>query len=420
MKKSLAVIFAVSTFLSSTTAFASYTDVKGVGKYDEAIDFITQEKVVSGYDDGTYKPEKFLNRAEFAKILTKAFTNGDDEIYAANCFKDVAGDAWYSKYVCFLKANQYVKGYEDNTFRPDQEITMPEALKIMLEIFKVDYDKNATPWYKDIVDVASKGNFIPLDFMSFDQHVTRGQMADMTTRYMKFIKGAAGKADPADNDLSFLNDYLGFLKDYKVTYDSLVNNENIEDKARDFDKNYSKNKAMQFEMIQDIAGNNLQTALFSADATENTDISCAKDYFYGNFSLALLGPKNYSRDRVLSKIDLGEKTVFPMGAIHYVNMSYEGANAQPWLVLEEYGDCNGNLFTFYTPDYIYGNLKPATFSGQTDNKIYAQSFKDISFDLYAFTYKYYDNSKAKYFTKSYFYDWNKKEFIEGNGNPISK
>lgn len=411
MKKSLALVITILSVVSSTTAFASYSDVKGAGKYDEAIDFITQEKVVSGYEDGTYKPDKFLNRAEFAKILSNAFTTGNDDTYSRNCFKDIPANAWYSKYVCFLKANQWVKGYDDGTFRPDQEITMTEALKIMLSIFNINYDKNTDPWYRGLVDVASKWNLISLDFTSFDQHVTRGQMADMTTRYMKHNEGALLKSSPADVDLSYLNDYLGFLKDYKVTYDSLSNNEDIDAAARDFNKNYGKKKAMQFEMIQDITGNNLQTALFSDDALENTDISCAKDYLYGNFSLALLGPKVYSRDRVLSKIDLGEKTLFPMGAIHYVNMSYEGATAQPWLVLEEYGDCNGNLFTFFTPDYIYGNLKPATFSGKTDNKIYAQSFKDISFDLYAFTYKYYDNAQAKYFTKSYSYDSNKEEFF---------
>lgn len=410
MKKILSFIFTVLLFISSSSAFASYSDVKGTGKYDEAIDFITQENIVSGYDDGTYRPETFLNRAEFAKILTKAFTNGDNEIYAKNCFKDVTAKAWYSKYVCFLKLNQYVKGYDDNTFRPEQKITMPEALKIMLGIFKIDYDKNSTPWYKGIVDVASEGNFISLDFTSFDQYVTRGQMADMTTRYMKFIRGAAGKSSSAENDLSFINNYLGFLKDYKVTYDSLLSHTDIDKEARDFSKLSKDKVAAQFEQLKDADGNDLQTALFSNNAKENKDISCAKDYLFGDFSLALLSTKNGARDQVLSQIDLGEITVSPMGAVHYVNMSYKGSKDQPWIILEEYGNCNGNLFTFYLPDYTHGVLKPAKFSDHKETSIYAQSFKDITFDLYAFTYKYYDNSKAAYIERSYIWDGGAKEF----------
>jgi len=285
----------------------------------------------------------------------------------------------------------------------------------MLSIFNINYDKNTDPWYRGLVDVASKWNLISLDFTSFDQHVTRGQMADMTTRYMKHNEGALLKSSPADVDLSYLINYLGFLKDYAVTYDSLAKHVNVEDSARNFDKLYGSEKtAGETKSFKDVDGNDLKIGLYNTGKlTEGAPSSCNASYGTGNYSLAITNKDN----KILSYLDLGQREISDaMGAdgIHYFDMTYEGSQAKPWFILEEYGSCNGNLFSFFIPDYIHGTLKPVKFSDQNENKIFAQSFKDITFDLYAITYKYYDNSQAKYLTKSYSYDSNKGEFVPAN------
>lgn len=228
MKKCLIVF--VSFLLSTLTVFAIaisgtvitpssyYNDINSSHKYFEAIEYITKENIVNGYEDGTYKPDKLLNRAELLKILMEA--NYDDSDFAGysavSCFNDVPADQWFTKYICAAKAAGIVEGYSDDTFRPANKISLVEALKITLKTFGYDYGPS-NPWYKSVVEEASERNFIPLDFVAFDNDVTRGQMADMITRMLLYV--LQGNA---------LSEYLDEKSSYKVTYQSLLTNDYVE------------------------------------------------------------------------------------------------------------------------------------------------------------------------------------------------
>ncbi len=170
---------------------------------------------MSGYPDGTYKPENVLNRAELLKIVVEAVYEDEFEPYAnSNCFDDVPVGEWYTQYVCFAKDMGIVVGYSGNEFKPETSINFVEALKISMEVFDYNYEES-DPWYKGFVDEAAERNFIPLEFASFDQYMNRGQMADMITRILKF-------------QAAELDDYLGKFMDFKVTYDSLAGGVDVE------------------------------------------------------------------------------------------------------------------------------------------------------------------------------------------------
>jgi hypothetical protein len=177
-------------------------------KYEEAIWYVYYNGIVNGYDDGSYKPDNTINRAELLKIIIEAvFSDEFEEYDNTDCFNDVPSSEWYTKYVCFAKAEGIVEGYSGNMFKPTQEISFVEALKIAMIGFNYDFEED-NPWYKDIVIKASELNFIPLDVTQFNQDFSRGQMAELITRILKSRRGE-------------LEEYLGDSYDEVMTYEDL-------------------------------------------------------------------------------------------------------------------------------------------------------------------------------------------------------
>lgn len=208
-------IIAPSVLALSPVQSDYYTDVMSGYRYFDAVEFVSGEGIVSGYPDGTYDPEKLLNRAELLKIVIEAEYDDEFEAYSnSSCFDDVEAGEWFTSYVCFAKDEGFVVGYDDNTFRPSDYINLVEAVKISMEVFDYEY-LETDPWYKGPVDVAADGNFIPLDFISFDQFMDRGQMADLITRILK-------------SESEELSDYLGMWTPYVVTYENLDSNAKTE------------------------------------------------------------------------------------------------------------------------------------------------------------------------------------------------
>jgi len=190
-------------------------------KYHDAVMYVYDNGMVSGYPDGSYKPNKVINRAELLKIIIEA--NYDEQSFGSfaseSCFSDVKPGLWYTKYVCFAKMQGIVKGYSDKTFKPAQEINFVEALKIATIAFGHDY-KGGDPWYKPTVDYAASMNIVPLDVVAFDQKFSRGQMAELISRMLKYQEGQ----DAFDT-------FVGDLLNYKVTYNTIKAGLNVEDVA---------------------------------------------------------------------------------------------------------------------------------------------------------------------------------------------
>lgn len=232
MKKIISLSMAIISFaflaniaLGLSPVKKIFSDVTGETKYATAIEFLKYGKIVEGYSDGEYKPEKLLNRAEFLKILEDLIAEeGIDPKFAKKeCFTDVKADEWYTEYICYAKETGVVSGYEDGTFKPEQTINLVEALKITLKAFGYEY-KQTNTWYKGLVEVASYMNIIPPDFTSFSQKVNRGQMAELATRIKKY------DLDQLDE---FLDDEYDGLPSPTVTYDTLEEGIDVENEDED-------------------------------------------------------------------------------------------------------------------------------------------------------------------------------------------
>lgn len=108
-----------------------FSDVPSDHKNLQAIIYLREHGVINGYEDGTFKPGNYVNRAELLKILVGGKGIQPDAAAYNNCFPDVKDD-WYARYVCYAKAEGWVGGYQDGTFKPEKTINKVEALKMLL------------------------------------------------------------------------------------------------------------------------------------------------------------------------------------------------------------------------------------------------------------------------------------------------
>lgn len=99
--------------------------------YSDEINFAVSKGFISGYSDGTFKPNQGITRAEFAQMIAVFVKDGYP---GSSNFKDVKGH-WASNAIDQLYGNKNIKGFPDGTFKPDQKLTRAEAVTVLNSVF---------------------------------------------------------------------------------------------------------------------------------------------------------------------------------------------------------------------------------------------------------------------------------------------
>lgn len=99
--------------------------------YSDEINFAVSKGFISGYSDGTFKPNQGITRAEFAQMIAVFVKDGYP---GSSNFKDVKGH-WASNAIDQLYGNKTIKGFPDGTFKPDQKLTRAEAVTVLNSVF---------------------------------------------------------------------------------------------------------------------------------------------------------------------------------------------------------------------------------------------------------------------------------------------
>lgn len=170
IKKYKITVISLLLIVSANTAIAStFTDVPDVNRYSTAINYLTEVGVINGYPNQTFRPDQNVNRVEFLKLVLESSQIPTD-INEPTQFPDINEDAWYAKYVKKAKNEGWIEGYEDGTFKPEQNINQVEALKIIGEVQKWELKEtidespfNDTPknaWYTKYIVFAKEKNFL--------------------------------------------------------------------------------------------------------------------------------------------------------------------------------------------------------------------------------------------------------------------
>jgi len=145
----------------------AFSDIQSSDDSAVAIEFLREHKIINGYPDGTFQPERALNRAELTKIVIESLDLKLIEF--DECFPDVNEEDWFAKYVCTAKGLGWIQGYDDGTFKPEQTINHAEVMKIIALASEWELsngetsftDVDASQWYLNYVVAAEKFNFLP-------------------------------------------------------------------------------------------------------------------------------------------------------------------------------------------------------------------------------------------------------------------
>ena len=155
MRKLRACLLVLCVFvcISSITFAASFTDTKGT-VYEGIVDRIAGLGIVNGVSDQTFAPNKGITRGEMAKIIVyvKGMQNYADTAHFTPTFTDTKSH-WAKNYIQVAVELGLLKGYEDETFRPDKEVTYAETIAIVLRALgyvNVDETSGAA-WYSNYV-----------------------------------------------------------------------------------------------------------------------------------------------------------------------------------------------------------------------------------------------------------------------------
>ena len=252
--KNKILFLAIGLCLTAGSALA-FSDVSENHRYQKAVQYMQENDIVEGYTDGSFKPDNQINRAELLKIIIESKFSDEEITSALNEYKsknywyadlpDVDINAWYAPYVRIGVREGIVRGYPDNTFRPENSVNFVEALKMMLKAYNIEYNEQIQPWFRGSVEKAAELNLNPLDITSFDLNITRAQMAEMISRTIKQQEGK-------------LDEYLGERAGMKQTYTDIINgqnkfeNEDDGDEASDIPQiNFSSSKD-SFKLGEDV------------------------------------------------------------------------------------------------------------------------------------------------------------------------
>ena len=118
-----------------------FTDLETTHWAFEAVSYLADNFILNGYLDGTFKPESNITRAEFAKIIVSATESLEGD--ATSSFSDVSADHWSYSYISTAYKRGYITGYPDGTFKPEAKITRADICTIVNRVLKAKAGENS-------------------------------------------------------------------------------------------------------------------------------------------------------------------------------------------------------------------------------------------------------------------------------------
>lgn len=145
-KTLLAVLIATAMMFSSVSFAAEFKDVAEDNSFREAIDILSDIGIVKGYEDGNYKPDKEVTRAEMTSLLMRMINLSITGITVPNSYyTDVANNHWAVYDINTASDRNIIKGFGGGVFKPDANVTYEQAVKMIVCV--LGYERRAALEY---------------------------------------------------------------------------------------------------------------------------------------------------------------------------------------------------------------------------------------------------------------------------------
>ena len=131
MKKLLALMLSMAMVFTIGTSVMAYSDVEEGTYVSEAVTVLSNLDILNGYEDGTFKPETTITRAEMAKIVCETlgyYGMGSDK----TPFDDVEPKHWAAGYINTAASLGIINGYGNGKFGPEDTVTYEQAVKMVV------------------------------------------------------------------------------------------------------------------------------------------------------------------------------------------------------------------------------------------------------------------------------------------------
>lgn len=179
---SLVLVFALVLSVFSFSANADFTDQDEI-TYEEAAVVLEALGVIDGYEDGSYQPDVVLSREEAAAIIArmKIGDNADNLTAGSEPFSDISTDRWSAGYIAYCVSEGIVDGFEDGTFRPEDELTCYQFAKMLLVALGYDAESEGltgNTWATNTVSYAVNAGIFD-DISSYSGSADRDTVAQM-------------------------------------------------------------------------------------------------------------------------------------------------------------------------------------------------------------------------------------------------
>ncbi len=204
MKRTLTTLFTLLIFASIAKA-KTFPDVPESHFAYPAIETLYSLKVLKGYEDGTFKPDKSVTRVEALKIIMESAKLAVPEVSENETvgFSDIDKGQWYVRYIKKGKDLNIIKGNSDGTFAPQRQVNKVELLKMLFLTNKIDVsgykndqgypylDIDTSAWYYPYISYAIKYNIVsPNEKTNIEpaKMLTRADVAETVYRLLLISK----------------------------------------------------------------------------------------------------------------------------------------------------------------------------------------------------------------------------------------
>lgn len=190
----LVMVVLVLIMVLSFTAFAEFVDVSPNTYYFSAVKNLSTIGIINGYEDGTFRPMERVTRAQFMKVVVAAMGKTDEAQILKNAtpFLDVDLNHWASGYINLAVKENIVTGYADGTFKPNEEVNYAQAVTFLLRLLGYGTADMTGVWPQNYIEKAKSLKIIQNINIKPSEKVSRADLAVMLDRTLNTtVKGSS-------------------------------------------------------------------------------------------------------------------------------------------------------------------------------------------------------------------------------------